>query len=85
MLTFSKLRKSFIQRLSPIPSLTKTEITKYTDFNLADSPMEELFLVEDDVLVGATGTFADDTQHIQPSDPSLLPKGYKSILRLFNI
>ena len=67
-----------------MPSLTKTEITKYTDFNLADPPMEELFLVEDDVLVGATGTFADDTQHIQPSDPSLLPRGHKPILKLFN-
>jgi hypothetical protein len=83
MLVFSKLWKHFIQRLSPVPSLTKTEITKYTDFNLADPPMEELFLVEDDILVGATGTFADDTQRIQPSDPSLLPRGYKSILKFF--
>ena len=68
-----------------MPSLTRTEITKFTDFDLFDPPMEELFLVEDDIVVGATGTFADDTPHIHPSDPTLLPKGYQPILKFLHL
>lgn len=77
MVPFSKLWPSFVDK--SVPSLTKTETAKFTDFDLSDPPMEELFLVEDGVLVGATATF-DDSPHIHPSDPTLLPKRYKPFL-----
>jgi len=73
MVPFSKLWPSFIDK--SVPSLTKMETAKFTDFDLSDPPMEELFLVED----GATATF-DDSPHIHPSDPTLLPKTYKPFL-----
>jgi len=37
--------------------------------------MEELFLVENDTVVGATGTFVDESGHIQASSTTLLPEG----------
>ena len=64
--------------------MTKTDITKFTDFDVFDPPMEELFLVEDGIVVGATGTF-DDTPHIHPSDRTLLPKGDRPFLKFFSL
>ena len=58
MAPFSRLLRSLGHK--PVPRLTKTDITKFTDFDVFDPPMEELFLVEDGIVVGATGTF-DDT------------------------
>lgn len=65
-----------LSRALSLPSRSTSHNTRaYTDFNIVSPPMEELLLVENDIVVGATGTFDGWNGNIQLSSKELLPSG----------